>query len=87
MQFTIRLPDEYGEKIEVLAKKMGLKRSDFISLAVELFIEDHCGENDSRPSDKVKHLLGTAESGIKDLGKRHRHHLIKKFKKASSCMY
>lgn len=83
MQFTIRLPDEYSEKIEVLANKMGLKKSDIARLALKQFVEDNYGQNESRPYDRVKHLLGTAESGIKDLGKRHRHHLIKKIKKAN----
>jgi len=48
MQLTIRMPDEYRVKIEMIAEK---------------------------------HLLGTTESGIKDLGKRHREHLVGKIRK------
>ena len=83
MQFTIRLPDEYSEKIKVLSSKMGLKKSDIARLALKQFVEENYEEDESRPYDRVKHLLGSAESGIKDLGKRHRHHLIQKIKKAS----
>jgi len=32
------------------------------------------------PFQKVRHLLGVTESGIKDLGKNHRLHLIEKNK-------
>jgi hypothetical protein len=34
-----------------------------------------------KPFDKIKHLLGTAESKIDDLGQRHRDYLIQKIKK------
>lgn len=83
MQFTVRMPDEYGEKIVMLADKMGLKKSDIARLALKQFVEENLGRDQSTPFQKVKHLLGSAESGIKDLGQRHRDHLIKKIKKAS----
>lgn len=82
MQFTVRMPDEYGKKIAVLAEKMGLKKSDIARLAVKQFIEENLDRDQSTPFHKVKHLLGSAESGIKDLGQRHRDHLIKKTRKA-----
>jgi predicted transcriptional regulator len=83
MQLTIRMPQEYNEKIEILAEKMGLKKSDIARLALKEFIEENIAVDDRAPYDKVKHLLGAAESGIKDLGQRHREHLIKKIRKGS----
>ncbi|MBE9581936.1 MAG: hypothetical protein IMF18_09990 [Proteobacteria bacterium] len=83
MQFTVRMPNEYGEKIAMLADKMGLKKSDIARLALKQFVEENLDRDQSTPFQKVKHLLGSAESGIKDLGQRHRYHLIKKIKKAS----
>ena len=83
MQLTIRMPDEYSEKIEILAEKMGLKKSDVARLALKQFIEENIDNDQRRPYLKVKHLLGTAESGIKDLGQRHRDHLIKRIRKGS----
>ena len=44
MQLTIRMPDEYGEKIAALARKMGLKKSDIARLALKQFIEENLGE-------------------------------------------
>jgi predicted transcriptional regulator len=77
MQLTIRMPQEYNEKIEILAEKMGLKRSDIARLALKEFIEENIAADDRVPYDKVKHLLGNAESGIKDLGQRHREYVFK----------
>jgi predicted DNA-binding protein len=81
MQLTIRMPDEYREKIEMVAKEMGLKKSDIARLALRRFIEEKTGNEQASPYQKVRHLLGTAESGIKDLGQRHREYLIEKIRK------
>jgi len=77
MQLTIRMPDDQINKIEHIAKKLGLKKSDVTRMAIKKFIEEY---NDStvKPFAKVKHLLGIVESGVPDLGQRHRHHLLKK---------
>jgi len=82
MQLTIRMPDEYKEKIEQLSGHMGLKKSDIARLALRRFIDEHFEPDQKNPFQKVKHLLGTAESGVKDLGQNHRKHLIDKIKKS-----
>ena len=83
MQFTIRMPDEYEDKIAALARRMGLKKSDIARLALKQFLDENLQESEAAPFEKVKHLLGSAESGVKDLGQRHRAHLIDKMKRAS----
>ena len=77
MQLTIRMPDDQINRIEHIAKKLGLKKSDVTRMAIKKFIEEY---NDStvKPFAKVKHLLGIVESGVPDLGQRHRDHLLKK---------
>jgi metal-responsive CopG/Arc/MetJ family transcriptional regulator len=83
MQLTIRMPDEFKEKLDLLSKKTGLKRSDVVRLALKHFLEEN-GEGISQdPFQKVSHILGVAESGLKDLGQRHRHYLIQKIRKGS----
>ncbi len=79
MQLTIRMPDNQMSRIENIAKKLGLKKSDVTRMAIKKFIEEY---NDStvKPFAKVKHLLGIVESGVPDLGQRHRHYLLKKIK-------
>lgn len=80
MQLTIRMPDEQMSRIEHIAKKMGLKKSDITRMAIKKFIEDIAEEKEIKPYTRVKHLLGVAESGVPDLGQRHREHLIRKIK-------
>ena len=81
MQLTIRIPDEYMSKIDLIAKKMGLRKSDITRMAIRKFVDEY-GDYDekAKPYDKVKHLLGIAESGISDLGQNHRKHLVDKIK-------
>ncbi|MBC2695157.1 MAG: hypothetical protein HF982_07765 [Desulfobacteraceae bacterium] len=80
MQLTIRMPEEQMTMIEHIAKKMELKKSDVTRIALKKFIEEY-NESTEKPFTKVKHLLGIVESGIPDLGQRHRDYLIKKIKK------
>ena len=81
MQLKIRVPDEQMVRIEQIAMEMGLKKSDVTRMAIKKFIEDFSYEmSESKPYHRVKHLLGVAESGITDLGQRHREHLSRKIK-------
>lgn len=75
MQITIRLHDENGEKIVLIAAKMALEQSDVVRLALNRFVEKEVGERPKSPYDRVKHLIGVTESGIPDLGQRHRDYL------------
>ena len=76
MQLTIRIPDEQMSKIEHIAKKMCLKKSDVTRMAIKKFIDEDIGkEKEIKPYSRVKHLLGVVESGVPDLGQRHREHL------------
>ena len=81
-QITIRVPNEYLSMIEKIAKSSGLKKSDVTRMAVKRFIEAYSDNNDIRPYDRAKHFIGIAESGISDLGRHHRKHLLKKISKA-----
>lgn len=83
MQLTIRLPDEYKDKIDILVDKMGLKRSDIIRIALKQFIEENLRRDQRKLYEKVNALLGIAKSGIKDLGQRHRDYLMEKIEKLS----
>ena len=74
MQLTIRVSDEKMAQIEWVAKQMGLKKTDITRMAINQFLEDYAGDTEKKPYERVKHLLGKAQSGVPDLGKRHRHH-------------
>ncbi len=83
MQFTVRIPEETGEKIALIARNMGLKKSDVARLALNQFVEKEMGERAESPYDRVKHLIGITESGTQDLGQKHREHLIRKIREKS----
>jgi Arc/MetJ-type ribon-helix-helix transcriptional regulator len=83
MQLTVRMPDQYTKKLNVLSKKMGLKRSDVVRLALKQFLDKNSEGIEPSPFEKAERLLGVAESGIKDLGQRHRHYLIQKVRQGS----
>ena len=81
MQLTIRVSDEQMVRIDQIARKMGLKKSDVTRMAINKFVEDFGGEaSETKPYHRIKYLLGVAESGITDLGHRHREHLIRKIR-------
>jgi metal-responsive CopG/Arc/MetJ family transcriptional regulator len=81
-QLTVRLSDDLDKEISALSKRLRLKRSDIVRMALERFLEGFQGE-ESRPYEKVKNLIGTVSSGISDLGESHRKYLLKKFKKSA----
>ncbi len=84
MQITVRMPEEYDKALARMSKKLGLKRSDIVRMAIKEFLEEHGGGGETKPFERVKHILGVAKSGVRDLGQRHREHLIRKLKTASS---
>ena len=83
MQLTVRMPDEYQASLDRLSKDMGLKRSNIVRMALKHFIEEHQKASSLTPFQKVRHLLGVAESGVKDLGKNHRAYLINRIRRPS----
>lgn len=81
-QLTVRLSDDLAKEISALSKRLRLKRSDIVRMALGRFLGEFQGE-ESRPYEKVKNLIGTVSSGISDLGESHRKYLLEKFKKSA----
>ena len=80
-QLTIRLPERLEMDVLGLAKKLHLKRSDIVRMALERLVQSEAEETDDRPFERVQHLLGSVESGIADLGSCHRERLAERKKK------
>lgn len=76
-QITLRLPEDLAVNLERTAKRMRRKRSEVIRLALEQYL---AGETkaDNKPFDRMAGLIGSVESGVADLGERHREYLIKR---------
>ena len=83
MQITVRIPDEYGNRLDRISKQMGVQRSDIIRLAMKQFLDGTEAINRQPPYAKVSHLLGIVESDVKDLGQSHRKYLIQKMRRSS----
>ena len=81
-QITIRMNEEDLSRIEHIAKLTGLKKSDITRLAIRKFVDEYKPEDGTPIYDKVKHLVGVVESGVRDLGLNHRKHLINRLRKA-----
>jgi hypothetical protein len=64
----------------MLSKRLGLKKSDVVRLAVKQFTEENLEMDDRPPYERIRNLIGVAESGITDLGQKHRHYITKKLK-------
>ena len=77
-QLTLRLPGELANKLGRSAKRLRRKRSDVVRLALEQFLDS---EPETRPIERVRDLLGRVESGMPDLGQRHREHLIRRLRR------
>ena len=80
-QLTLRLPAELAGKLERSAKRLKRKRSDVVRLALNQFLEAEPAA--TRPVDRVRDLLGSVESGVPDLGQRHREHLIARLRRGA----
>jgi len=80
-QLTIRLPDDLEDDLSTLSKKLRLKRSDIVRMALEKFIGEFKTKEETKPYDRVADIIGVVSSGISDLGEAHRRHLVKKVKK------
>jgi predicted transcriptional regulator len=76
-QLTLRLPTDMAEQLNRTAKRLQRKRSEVVRLALEQFF---AVQVESRPVDRVRDLLGRVESGVPDLGQRHREYLVKRLR-------
>ncbi|GAB6058160.1 ribbon-helix-helix protein, CopG family [Desulfonatronum parangueonense] len=85
MQMTIRIPDEYMEQVQHISLRTGLKKSDIARLAIKDFLERFdLQEQEDKPIHKASDLIGVVRSGIPDLGRNHRRHILKGIKDRES---
>lgn len=80
-QLTVRIPDQLDQEISVLAKRLHLKRSDIVRMALEKLVAEFEGKPEQTPYERVKKLVGVVNSGIPDLGEAHRKHLKARIKR------
>lgn len=79
-QLTVRLTENLEKEVVAISKRLHLKRSDIVRLALERFLQECRDEGEDRPYDRVKELIGSYSSGIPDLGEGHREYLVKRMR-------
>lgn len=77
-QLTLRMPIALANKLDRVARQTRRKRSEVVRLALEQFLDDITIRAHPRPIDLVRDLLGSVESGMPDLGQRHRDYLLRR---------
>lgn len=77
-QISVRIPDDLAKRLARTAKLTRRKRSEIMRLALEQYLDS---ELHIKPIDRVRDLLGKYESGVPDLGQRHREYLRARLKR------
>jgi len=82
-QLTVRLPDDLERDISDIARKLRLRRSDIVRMALEKYLQETGvrGQKQKVPYKKVRDLVGAVSTGVADLGSAHREHLLKRVRK------
>lgn len=81
-QLTLRMPTNLATKLDKVARHTRRRRSEVVRLALEQFLSEADAEEERRPIELVRDLLGSIESGVPDLGQRHRDYLLKRMRHA-----
>jgi len=77
-QLTVRLPENLAQRVADAARKLRLKRSDIVRLALDHYLGESFTQEEPAPYERVKRLVGSVNSAITDLGTSHREHLVKR---------
>lgn len=80
-RLTFRIPAALASRLERAARQMRRPRSGVVRLALEEFLGGAAGQQAARPVDLVPDLIGSVQSGIPDLGQRHREYLLRRLRR------
>src|SRR5438445_5700849 len=80
-QLTLRMPANLATKLDRVARQTRRRRSEVVRLALEQFLSEADTKVERRPIDLVRDLLGSMDSGVPDLGQRHREYLLKRLRR------
>lgn len=83
-QLSVRLPAGLANKLERAARQTRRRRSELVRIALEQFLGGPGKTAVVRPIDLVRDLVGSVQSGLPDLGQRHREYLMSRFGRGRS---
>lgn len=79
-QIAVRMPAQLAMRLDRVARRTGKTRSDVTREALERFLAGP--DFTARPIDRVRDLIGAVESGLPDVGQRHRDYLLRQVRRA-----
>jgi hypothetical protein len=79
-RLTVRLPDDLGRALMNASRRMQRKPSEIVRLALQEFLGTTAGRR-GPPADRVRNLIGSLESGIPDLARKHRSDILESLKR------
>jgi metal-responsive CopG/Arc/MetJ family transcriptional regulator len=74
-QLTLRIPGDLRDALDQASQRTGLKSSELVRQALRSYLQ-MTADRQQPPAARVRHLLGSLESGIPDLAERHREYVI-----------
>ena len=80
-QLTLRLPAALAARLKRISARMKRTRSEVVRLALEQFLDGEGVLPHGRPIDLVRDLIGSVESGLPDVGQRHREYLLRRLRR------
>jgi metal-responsive CopG/Arc/MetJ family transcriptional regulator len=79
-QMTVRLPEDLSRALKAASRRMQRKHSDIVRLALREYLGVGSGSR-VRPSDRVRSLIGSLESGVPELAEKHRAYIIESLRR------
>lgn len=77
-QLTIRLPSDMNRALDEAAVRLRRNRSEVVRLAIEQFLG--WSRDETKRADRVRHLIGSIDSGVPDLAENHRTYVLESLK-------
>ena len=81
-QVVVRMPDKLVKELDAESQRLSRRRSEVIRMAVEQWVSLAGKTGNRHPSGRVKTLIGSLDTGIPDLARRHREYLVKSLHRA-----
>lgn len=83
-QLTIRIPRDPWEALDRASRHTGLKSSELVRQALRSYLQTSANRQQPRAA-RVRHLIGSLESGIPDLAERHCEYVIESLRWPVGC--
>lgn len=78
-QLTVRLSPELSRALRAASRQMQRKASEIVRMALREYLALP-GPDGSRPAERVRGLIGSLNSGVPDLARKHRASILESVK-------